>query len=340
MKIRPDDANLSDLLRRFNLPLPSGPQRAGAGVGIGGSPATPQAVPQPAGAKGTPAAPAAPGTPAMPANPSANAPRPAAAAPLPPAGPDLGTLLDVAGGFDIAGATREAVAQLTRPAPRNDVRASQGPAPSSNGSAAARPEAEADPESRFVSRVSPQVIARPGLLVPSSAKGEPRAAVLVDARIDARPEAAPAARPEARVEARIDQAAQRPEPQAALAQAEARAATELPRHDLRVRVEAAEIQREMAPPSALSPRAPTLEMATMQHWAAVEVSARTLPRNLRSDVAATPSDPPKNGGIRRSGGASEVDWFGPRMARSNAYALVFTFLGLLALFVMARACSG
>ncbi len=333
MKIRPDDANLSDLLRRFNLPLPTGPQRAGAGIVAGGRPATPQ----PAGAKGTPATPATPGAPAVPENPTA--PRPAAAAPVPPAGPELGTLLDAAGGFDVAGATREAVAQLGTPAPRSDARAGERPAPSSNGSAATRPEAEAEPESRFVSRVSPQVIARPGLLVPSAPKGapdDPRAPVLLDARIEARPDAAPAARPEARLE----QAAPRPEPQAALAQAEARATTEVPRHDLRVRVEAAEIQSELAHPSALSPRAPTLEMATMQHWAAVEVSARTLPRNVRGEVAATPSDPPKKGGNRRGGGPTEVDWFGPRMARSNAYALVFTLLGLLTLFVMARACSG
>jgi hypothetical protein len=183
------------------------------------------------------------------------------------------------------------------------------------------------------------VIARPGLLAPTPHKVAPdlRSAVPLEGRAETRADAAPGARSEARVE----QSAQRPEPQRAQAQpVEPRAVTELPRHELSaIRTEPAEIQAEMPNQSALSPRAPGLEASTMQHWAAVEVSARSLPRNVRGDVTATPSDPPKKGGRRRSGGATENDWFGARVVRSNAYAIVFTLLGLLTLFVMARSCS-
>jgi hypothetical protein len=305
MKIRPEEANLSDLMRRFNLPLPTGAQRA---VGTGTT--TAQALPKPAGSKGAPAT---------------------------PAEPNLNTLLDAVGNF-VSGATADAAASLT-PEPRSNVRASQRPEQQPpNGRAAAPPESEAGEESRFVSRVSPQVIARPGLLAPTPHKGAPdlRSAVPLEGRAETRADAAPGARSETRVE----QSAPRPEPQRAQAQpVEPRAITELPRHELSAtRTEQAEIHAEMPNQSALSPRAPGLEASAMQHWAAVEVSARTLPRNVR-DVTATPSDPPKKGGRRRSGGATENDWFGARVVRSNAYAIVFTLLGLLTLFVMARSCS-
>ena len=185
--------------------------------------------------------------------------------------------------------------------------------------------------------------ARPGLLAPTLHQGAPdprsavpRSAVPLEARAEIRPDAAPGARAEASVE----QPAQRPEPQRAQAQpVEPRATAELPRHELSARAEEAASQAEMPNQSAQSPRAPGLEASTVQHWAAVEVSARTLPRNVRGDVTATPSDPPKKGGRRRGVGATENDWFGARVVRSNAYAIVFTLLGLLTLFVMARSCS-
>jgi hypothetical protein len=332
MKIRPEEANLSDLLRRFNLPLPTGPQRA-----VGTGTATAQALPKPTGSKGAPATPATAG------GPTQGAPRPGAASPATTGSaststePNLDTLLDAVGSF-VSEATADATARLP-PEPRSDVRASQRlEQQPSNGRTAPRAGADAGEESRFVSRVSPQVIARPGLLAPSPQKGapDPRSAVPLAARAETRPEAAPGARSEASVE----QPAQRPEPQRAQAQpVEPRATAELPRHELSARAEEAASRAEMPNQPALSPRAPGLEASTMQHWAAVEVSARTLPRNVRGDVTATPSDPPKKGGRRRSGGATENDWFGARVVRSNAYAIVFTLLGLLTLFVMARSCS-
>lgn len=332
MKIRPDEANLSDLLRRFNLPLPTGAQRP-VGTGTG----TAQAIPKPAaGSKGAPATPATPGgtAPSTPRAAAAFAAASGSAAASTSAEPNLETLLDAVGGFELAGAAAEATAQ-----PRSDVRASQRPAQPSNGGAQ-RSNSDAGQESRLISRVSPQVVARPGLPVPTPQKGATDARPALPLPLDVRPETRPEAAPQLRSEARVEQPAQRAEPQAAAAQAEVRATTELPRRELLARAEQSEIKTEMANQSALSPRAPALETATMQHWAAVEVSARTLPRNVRGDIAASPSDPPKKGAKRRGGDASEMEWLGARLARSNAYAVVFTLLGLLTLFVMARSCSG
>ncbi len=339
MKIRPDDANLSDLLRRFNLPLPTGPART-----LGTGTATAQALPKPAGSKGSAGAPPTPGNPPpTPGNQSAT--RPAVTPQAPSSEPNLETLLEAVGGFDVAGAAAESLVQGGKAAPPESGRANQrsAPQPQPQGGAA-RPEAEADQESRFISRVSPQVIARPGSPLPALPKSAPdprpaspamlHAEAAPPAGLETRAEAAPGARPEARV----DQAAQRPEPQSALARTELSATTELPRRELLVRAETSEARAELAHQPALSPRAPGLEMATMQHWAAVEVGARTLPRNVRGEAALTPSDPPKKGG-RGRGAAAEIEWFSGRGPRSNAYAVVFTLLGLLTLFVLARSCS-
>jgi hypothetical protein len=330
MKIRPDEANLSDLLRRFNLPLPTGPQRP-----VGTGTATAQAIPKPAASKGAAVAPGTAGGAGQ------TAPR-AGAASLASTStstePNLETFLDAVAGFDRSGTAGDAAPQLN-PEPRSNVRASHRPQQQPpQGRAGSSAESDAGDESRFVSRVSPQVIARPGLLVPTPQKGAPdsRGALPLDARAETRPDAAPGARADARVE----QPVQRPEAQPPQTQqAEVRATTDLPRHEPSARAEPAEIQAEIPNQSALSPRAPGLEASTMQHWAAVEVSARTLPRNVRGDVKATQSDPPKKSGRRGSGGATENDWFGAHVVRSNVYAIVFTLLGLLTLFVMARSCS-